>query len=150
MLLHAGQVRPATGATGKSTSTAVGRLEKRADFIAMRGAARDDRPAFTLRARQRGNKTGKTGQEVRFGFTVTMKAGNAVERNRIRRRLREAVRRNCRGSMIPGCDYELIGKRSALETPFDAICGQLEKALTNVARRMKSRASGAVPASPAQ
>jgi ribonuclease P protein component len=150
MLLRTGQVRPATEAIGETSSAAIGRLGRRAEFIAMRGAARDDRPAFTLRARQRGSRNEMAGPEVRFGFTVTMKAGNAVERNRIRRRLREAVRRNRRDNMIPGCDYEVIGKRAVLATSFDAICGQLEKALSNVAKRMRLREGGALPASPAE
>jgi ribonuclease P protein component len=148
MLLRARQVQPA--AETASASVAVERLRRRADFVAMRGAARDDRAAFTLRARQCERPGNANAEAIRFGFTVTMKTGNAVERNRIRRRLREAVRRNSGDNMLPGHDYELIGKRAALTTRFDAMCGQLDKALSNVARRMKSTGSGTMPASQAE
>ncbi len=51
---------------------------------------------------------------LRFGFTVTKKTGNAPERNRIRRRLREAVRRAGEGLEGIGGDFVLIGRREAL------------------------------------
>ena len=52
---------------------------------------------------------------MRVGFTVSRQVGNAVERNRVRRRLREMVRLATAGSLHAGHDYVLIGRRAALE-----------------------------------
>ena len=70
-------------------------------------------PAFVLQARKRGDEG-----PVRVGFTVSKKVGNAVERNRVRRRLREIVRLSDRARMRAGHDYVLVGRRAALNAPF--------------------------------
>lgn len=104
-----------------------GRLRRTADYRAMRGARRYQAAAFTLQVRRRSEAAG--GEEARFGLTVTRKIGNAVERNRIRRRLREAVRKCAPSRARPHHDYVLIARREALSEPFAAIVGQLAKAL---------------------
>ena len=63
------------------------RLKRRADFRAASSGPRISVGAFVLQARARGDERG-----VRIGFTVSKQVGNAVERNRVRRRLREIVR----------------------------------------------------------
>ena len=57
---------------------------------------------------------------IRVGFTVSRQVGNAVERNRVRRRFREMVRLSAAGAgqLRPGHDYVLIGRRAALAAPF--------------------------------
>lgn len=57
----------------------------------------------------------------RFGFTATKKLGNAVTRNRIRRRLKEAVRLVAPGAASAGCDYVLIAREAAATRPFAAL-----------------------------
>lgn len=82
----------------------------------------------------------------RFGFTVTKKTGKAVVRNRIRRRLREAVRLHAAGAADQGCDYVLVGRPAALDAPFGEIVAELAKALDR-ARRFNAnpRQSGPKP-----
>ena len=76
------------------------------------------------------------GEAPRTGFTVTKKQGNSVERNRIRRRLKEAVRLSGRFAMLPGHDYVFVGHRDALEASFE----ELTKALvTRIASRQKDK-----------
>jgi len=68
---------------------------------------------------------------VRVGFTVSKKVGNAPERNRVRRRLREMVRLSP-AEMRQGYDYVLIGRRAALGLPFERLVEDFMRALNRV------------------
>jgi ribonuclease P protein component len=92
------------------------RLRRRAEFLAAAAGAKTPTAGFVLQARRRGDA-----EPARFGFTVSKKVGNAVERNRVRRRLREMVRHAAAGRIEAGHDYVLIGRRMALELPFDRL-----------------------------
>jgi ribonuclease P protein component len=104
----------------------VERLRKRADFLGVATGARAPAAAFVLQTRARAD----TGPP-RVGFTVSKKVGNAVERNRVRRRLREIVRLSDAARLRPGNDYVLIGRRAALNVPFarliEDFCQALER-----------------------
>ncbi|QCI65398.1 ribonuclease P protein component [Phreatobacter stygius] len=100
------------------------RLVRRADFIACSKGRRVATAAFVLQERQRGDAAAP-----RFGFTVTKKTGGAVERNRMRRRLKEAVRLGAREAARPGSDYVLVLTRAALDRPFDTLLTDLTEAL---------------------
>ena len=100
------------------------RLKQRADFLAAAKGSRVSASAFVLQARKRTDDG-----PVRFGFTVSRKVGNAVERNRVRRRLREIVRLSDAKRMRRGHDYVLIGRRAALELPFARMAQDFEGAL---------------------
>jgi ribonuclease P protein component len=106
------------------------RLRQRADFLAVAGGARVNSTAFTLQCRRR-DDLGPT----RIGFTVTRKNGSATERNRIRRRLRELVRRLDVMAMRPHHDYVLIGRRAALTRDFAAMADDLALALRRIERQ---------------
>ena len=82
--------------------------------------------AFVLQARKR-EAADVVGPRV--GFTVTKKTGNSVVRNRIRRRLREAVRLGQTLPLQPDHDYVLIARRDALSQDFRALGHELERAL---------------------
>jgi ribonuclease P protein component len=75
-------------------------------------------------------RSAENGRPPRFGFTVTKKIGNAVVRNRIRRRLKEAVRLSAGEVASPGTDYVLIGRRAALSLPFDRLVDDLRSGMT--------------------
>jgi ribonuclease P protein component len=108
------------------------RLKKRSQFLAMREGARMGSRAFNLEIRQR--KWDETPDEApRFGFTVTRKTGNSVVRNRIRRRLREAVRLAAPEHARPGHDYVLVGKLAGLSEPFSSIVAELGRGLDRTA-----------------
>jgi ribonuclease P protein component len=66
---------------------------------------------------------------ARVGFTVSKKVGNAVERNRIRRRLREIVRHATAEAARPGRDYVLVGRRAGLNAPFGGLLEDFKSAL---------------------
>lgn len=85
----------------------------RADFLAAASSGRKwVNSAFVLQYKQ--NECGL----VRLGFTVTKKHGNAIARNRIKRRLREAVRLTLKENMPPNGDYVVIARNDALTMEF--------------------------------
>jgi ribonuclease P protein component len=102
----------------------VERLRQRSDFLAAAGGTKVTTAAFVLQARERGD-----GDAVRVGFTVSKKVGNAPERNRVRRRLREIARLSAADALRSGHDYVLIGRRPALSLPFEQLSEDFERAL---------------------
>jgi ribonuclease P protein component len=113
------------------------RLRQRADFLAVANGARMNSAAFVLQARRRDDDG-----PVRVGFTVTRKNGTATERNRIRRRLRELVKRLDVISMRPHSDYVLVGRRAALNRDFATMLDDLRSALARLERQAKDRVTG--------
>jgi ribonuclease P protein component len=103
------------------------RLRHRTDFRAAAAGLRASVGAFVVQARQRAEDS-----PVRIGFTVSRQVGNAVERNRVRRRLREMVRLSQGGGMHDGHDYVLIGRRAALAAPFGQMRQELDAALGRI------------------
>ncbi|MCK3784396.1 ribonuclease P protein component [Sinorhizobium meliloti] len=106
---------------------AVGRLKSRPQFLAVRAGESRRGPLFLLEVLDRNDPEG----EARVGFTVTKKHGNAVERNRMRRRLKEAVRLSAGFAMKPGHDYVIVARRDLLNAPFDALTRALRDRIEN-------------------
>ncbi len=77
----------------------------------------------------------KDGHTARFGFTITKKQGNAVHRNRIRRRLKAAVTALYAQAM-PGCDYVVVARNAAFDRDYPLILSDLQTALTRVNREL--------------
>ena len=109
------------------------RLKQRADFLAAAAGVKVPAAAFILQARKRDDSL-----PARFGFTVSKRVGNAVERNRVRRRLREIVRLSAATRVRTGHDYVLVGRRAALNLSFERMTQEFEGAL----RRVHSGHSG--------
>jgi ribonuclease P protein component len=81
---------------------------------------------------------------VRVGFTVSRKVGNAVIRNRVRRRLREIARLVIPAQARPDLDYVLIGRQGAMSRDFATLQQELVEAL----KRLKALAPADPPATP--
>lgn len=77
-------------------------------------------------------------QEKRFGFSVSKKVGKAVVRNRVKRLLKEACRRNV-NSFPDGCDYIIIAKKEVLEENFHTISQKILKLLQKILKNKNSK-----------
>ncbi len=104
-------------------------LRKRPDFLAAARARRQGTPGFGLQARDRQDDS----PVIRVGFTCSKKVGNAVARNRAKRRLREVARLVLTATGRPGWDYVLIGRRETTAAlPFTTLCDDLARALGKI------------------
>ena len=106
-------------------------LTKRADFLAANGGLRNARPGFVLLTRP------NAGEGIRYGITVTKKIGNAVVRNRMKRRFRELLRAALPEKGLPDHDHVLIGRAGGVERDFAQMAKELD-ILLEKAREGKS------------
>ncbi|QNM83927.1 ribonuclease P protein component [Sphingomonas sabuli] len=103
-------------------------MSKRADFLAANAGRRAATPGFVLLVRDR-----KDGDPlIRAGFTVTKKIGNAVVRNRMKRRFRALSREILPVHGFTGSDHVMIGRAGGVERDF----GQLRTDLTGALKRV--------------
>ena len=110
-----------SGDNGSSDLLVLERLKQRKDFLRLAHAKRVHSTSFVLQARDRGDA-----QALRVGFTCSKKVGNAVARNRAKRRLREIARLILPRFGQIGHDYVLIGRANVTaSTKFTALQDEL-------------------------
>jgi len=110
----------------------VGRLRRRPEFLAVAGTRRKHvAPGLILQVRRHDDKQRPApGEpEVRLGLTASRKVGNAVVRNRARRRLREAARLIFPEHARPGHDLVLIARQGTAERAWDDLLDDMRQAL---------------------
>jgi ribonuclease P protein component len=100
------------------------RLKNRSDFLRATRGIRRVTPGLTLEISE--NQTGTT---IRVGFTASRKIGNAVVRNRAKRRLRAAAQAILPGTARPGTDYVLVARAGTVTRPFQSLTGDLAEAV---------------------
>ncbi|MEX0922364.1 MAG: ribonuclease P protein component [Rhodovibrionaceae bacterium] len=122
-----------------SNEIQLGRMKKRREFLA---AARRGRKAVTpglvLQALRR-EEAAEAPAQVRLGLTASRKVGNAVARNRARRRLRAAAQEVLTGLGRSGMDYVLIARGETGTRPYPELLQDLRAALSKVEEKRKSR-----------
>lgn len=116
---------PSAPARAPGETHEITRLRRRADFQRAARGRRARLEAFSLQANRRG---APDPLGARVGFTVTKKVGGAVVRNRIRRRLKEALRLSRNLETRPDHDYVVMAQREALGRRFDLLLTDLERA----------------------
>ncbi len=100
-------------------------LTRRADFLSANSGKRAPMQGFVLLVRERGDDD----PVMRLGITVTKKIGNAVVRNRMKRRFRALAREILPAAGVAGADHILIGRAGGVERDFAELRTQLIKAL---------------------
>ncbi len=114
-------------------------LTKRADFLAANKGLRNARVGFVLLTRP------NHGEGVRYGITVTKKIGNAVVRNRMKRRFRELLRSALPERALADHDHVLIGRSGGVERDFHTMADELVLALERAALGKGDPARGRRP-----
>ncbi len=100
-------------------------IKKRSDFLAANRGKRYATPGFVLLVKDRQDDD----PAIRLGITITKKVGNAVVRNRMRRRFRELAREMLAEKGKAGADHVLIGRDGGIEKDFAELRTDMAKAL---------------------
>ncbi|MEM7439483.1 MAG: ribonuclease P protein component [Pseudomonadota bacterium] len=124
-------LKPPVGPEIAPPAVSVCVMQKRAQFLACNNQRRWGTKAFLLQGRDRGDSDAT----VNVGFTCSKKVGNAVARNRAKRRLREIARLTLPSAARPGWDYVLIGRKGTTASiSFEALLTELRNALEKIHR----------------
>jgi ribonuclease P protein component len=105
-------------------------MTQRKDYLAANAGKRAPMPGFVLLVRARDDAD----PAMRVGITVSKKVGNAVVRNRMKRRFRALAREVLPEAGIPGADHVLIGRNGGIERDYAELKAELAKALARVQR----------------
>ncbi len=110
-------------------------LKNAAEFRRVRGGARFSCDTFAIEAKERSGVDDEVDSTPRFGLIVTKKLGGAVTRNRIRRRIKEALRGTAGGLTRPRTDYVILARKAVHDIAFADLMQAFEKAFAYLGRK---------------
>lgn len=111
----------------------LGRLTQRSEFLFIREGRYKAQGGVVVQVRE--NPKALDNQSIRVGFTATKRIGNAVKRNRAKRRLRETARKHLPRLGLPGHDYVFIARDGTNDRPFALLLDDVEKALISLSAK---------------
>ena len=126
----------------ENTSTsALLRLKERKDFLAAAKGRKAGSGTLSLQGRRRlGHESEKANpSSIRIGFTCSKRVGNAVARNRARRRLKAAAAEIAPALAATGCDYVLIGRPQTINCPFGTLQADMRRAFQQVTAKLQDK-----------
>lgn len=128
-------------ASAPTTAPALLRLKDRKDFLAAAKGRKAGSATLSLQGRRRrGHESDSADQNtIRIGFTCSKRVGNAVARNRARRRLKAAAAEIAPALGAHGCDYVLIGRPQTIDCPFDALEADMRRAFQQVTAKLQEK-----------
>ena len=134
MSRRTGSDRDAPAASDTTAIPALARLKRRPEFLAVAAARRRwAAPGLVLQARRRAAESAPVPDAtIRYGITASRKVGNAVARNRAKRRLRAAAVEILPGAAAPGYDVVLIARAATVDRPFAALKADLAQGLAKL------------------
>jgi ribonuclease P protein component len=130
------------GKDERPAGPSLGRLKRRADFLRVAAARRKwAAPGLILQAAPQPEHAADSAplETVRIGFTASRKVGNAVKRNRARRRLKALAAEMLAAGANPGLDLVLIARSSTVDRPFDELRRDLQQSLQRTKAARKNR-----------
>ena len=135
-----GADQPKGAPKGASRHAAFAKLKTRKEFVAIARGARRHAKMFVAQALERPDARTTEPSPARFGLTVTKKTVPlSVQRNRIRRRFREALRTGAALCAPAGHDYVLVARENALHAPFDQLKNDIAAALCAPLRERRQK-----------
>ncbi len=117
------------------------RLKERKDFLAAaKGRKAGSGTLFLQGRRRRAHESGSADpSSIRVGFTCSKRVGNAVARNRARRRLKAAAAEIAPAFAVTGCDYVLIGRPHTIDCPYDRLQADMRRAFQQVTAKLQDK-----------
>ncbi|MEO1027614.1 MAG: ribonuclease P protein component [Pseudomonadota bacterium] len=106
-------------------------LKRRSEFLFVRGGLSQRRKTIVIQAREQRDSDG-----IRVGFTATKKVGNAVIRNRAKRRMRAAASELLTQFGVSGCDYVFISRAQTPHVEWQSLLDDIESALITLRQRL--------------
>lgn len=128
--------------TVEETFAEVERLTVRPQFLFVRGGVSERRKSLVVQARRR-RSSGEKSPVIGDGYTATKKVGNAVIRNRSRRRLKAAARELLPALGVPGTDYVFIARMDTAEIGWQRLLDDMESALISLRAALEKGAGEA-------
>ncbi len=130
-------IRPESVMTGSvENSQTIEVIRKRPDFLRANRGRRFVTPGFVLLAHRRGEDQAGPPESIRYGITITRKIGNAVTRNRMKRRFRALLSEILPQYGMKGVDHIIIGRKQSPEPEYATMKTELEKGLKHLAGKL--------------
>ncbi len=133
---HLDLKNPSADSAPADSNQSIEVIRKRADFLAANRGKRFVTSSFVLLAHRRRSDHSIGTDKIRYGITVTKKIGNAVARNRMKRRFRALLAQSLPGNGIAGVDHIMIGRKAVKEADFASMKADLEKGLRYLAKKL--------------